>query len=285
MLPSFIGICKNSLIMLFDGAERLGRNPDIYNDLGTFSSEELFECLDARLWIERYRVEYGDGSVDMFGTIEKVGIPLASPDEEYAFDPIIIKAYTSGVSVDANEPIRIHISPRHMDDEARLSLGHELGHFFLFQHGYLHDDSDLKPVVEQFCDVFGREFALPVEYLESVDGVDGAVISSLMEIFKVSYETVFMQLMKAEKLPKAVLVDTSFGETPNPAYNNRLTRIAVCYDCEMGTPHTVNYDAVPIIDMSYDPMVFRSMPLTSCSYVSPLNIALIEAVEREHGRI
>ena len=272
--------------MFFDDIERSDKKPDIYENLATLRSEELFERLNAKRWIDRYRAEHSDGSLDMLGTVEKVGIPLASLGEEYASDAIITKAYITGVSTpEIDEPIRIHISPHNMEERARMSLGHELGHFFLFQQGYLHDNTDLKSWAEQFCEVFGRECALPSGYLESIDTVDGQTISSLVEMFKVDYQTVFMQLMKAGKLPKAILVDTSFGETPNPAYSNRLTRIVVCYDCEMDAPHAVDFDTVPIIDMSYDSRVFRKMPLNPCSHVSPLNLGLIEAVEREHGRV
>ncbi len=271
--------------MFFDDTERSHKRPDIYENIATRSSEELFLRLNAKRWIERHRVEDSDGSINMMGSAEKVGIPLASPDEEYAPDPIVTKAYITGVSADVDEPIRIHISPRNMEEMARMSLGHEFGHFFLYQQGYLHDDSDLKPWAEQFCDVFGREFALPSDYLGHIDTVDGSTISSLMEMFKVDYQTVFMQLMKAGKLPRTILVDTSFGETPNPMYNNRLTRIVVCYYCEMGARHDVDFDTVPIIDMSYDSQICRKMSLDNCSYVSPLNSSLIETVEREHGRL
>lgn len=271
--------------MFFDDIECSDKKPDIYENLATLNGEELFLHLNAKRWIERYRVEHSDGSLDMIGSAERVGIPLASPDEEYTSDAIVTKAYITGVSVDVDEPIRIHISPRNMEEMARMSLGHEFGHFFLFQQGYLHDDSGLKLWAEKFCDVFGRECALPSEYLEYIDTVDGSTVSSLMEMFKVDHQTVFMQLMKVGKLPKAVLVDTSFGETPNPDYSNRLTRIVVCYNCEMGIPHSVDFGSAPIIDMSYDSQIFRKMSLNACSYVSPLDLSLIETVEREHGRL
>ncbi|MGK2896294.1 MAG: ImmA/IrrE family metallo-endopeptidase, partial [Candidatus Saccharimonadales bacterium] len=121
--------------------------------------------MNAQEWIDKYRVEHSDGSLDMFGTVDRVGIPLASVDEKYESDPIVTKAYIKGVHIDADEAIRIHISPRNEEDQARFSLGHELGHFFLFQQGYTHDDSVLNPSAEQFCDFFGRELALPSGYL------------------------------------------------------------------------------------------------------------------------
>lgn len=266
-----------------DGKERLGKKPDIYDDLTSFSGEELFERLDAQEWIDKFRVEAKDGSLDMLGTAAKLGIPLAPFDAHYKSDPITTKAYITGVSTDVEEPIGISISPLHIDEEARNSLGHELGHYFLFQQGYLHDDSYSKLSAEYFCDVFGREMALPSGYLEHIDTVDGAVIDRLKEMFKTSYDVTFTQLMKSGKLPRAVLIDMSIGETPNPLYNNRLTRIAVCYDCEINEPHEADFSEAPIIDMTHGSGVFRKMSSSVCSMLNPIDISLIEMVEREHG--
>lgn len=277
-------VCENDYMNFLDDNERLDKKPEIYDALSSFGTEELFTRFRAQEWIDKYRVEHSDGAVDMFGTVGKIGIPLAPFDEPYEADPIITKAYVTGVSTDAEEPIRIHISPLNMDDKARYSFGHELGHFFLYQQGYLHDDPDTKLNAERFCDAFGQEVALPLRYMESIDRVDGRAITKITEMFQTSYSVVFTQLMRANKLPKVVMVDTSFGETANPLYNNRLTRIAVCYDCEMGTPHDPAPKAAPIIDMTYESAAFKRM--SSCVYSehNPLDISLIEAIERQYGR-
>lgn len=267
----------------FDGKERLGKKPDIYDALTSLKGEGLFQHLNAQKWINTYRVEAEDGSLDMFGTATKLGIPLAPFDDQYESDPVLTKAYITGVSTDVEEPIGIYISPRNIEEEARISLGHELGHFFLFQQGYLHDDSNSKLSAEYFCDMFAREMALPSGYLEHIASVDGEVIGNLKEMFKISYDVVFAQLIRSGKLPQTVLVDSSLGEHSNSLYSNRLTRIAVCYGCQIGEEHDADFSKAPIIDMTYDSGAFSKTAWCGYSTLNPMDVSLIEKVEREHG--
>ena len=119
-------------------------------------------------------------------TLDKVGIPLALP-EEYDQCNVTSKAYITGVNGDVDDfvdiPIKIHQNTSNLADEAGVSIGHELGHFFLFQQGYLHDDSHLKFFAEQLCELFGQELTLPVEYLSHIEKVDGATVAMLMELY------------------------------------------------------------------------------------------------------
>ena len=196
-----------------------------------------FEFLGAQQWIDEFTVRKESGAVDIEATALKAGVMLVIGM------PIVDgkKVYSHGITLfnkdsDKNlESITVHVN----DDDASnhtITFGHELGHVFLETAVGLgaeyHGDG-----IEDFCEQFGRQIAVPVEMLADISVVDADTIAQLMDRFEAEHSTVIHQLMLAGKLPRQFIIDTSMPETPNPLYSQKIRRHVFCSDCATGTQH------------------------------------------------
>jgi hypothetical protein len=94
---------------------------------------------------------------------------------------------------------------------------------------------------EQFCEYFGRQFALPAVELLEVEAINGEIIAEMIARFQVGHMTLIHQLMQIKKLPRRILFDSGIGEVPNPFYSGRVQRNCICLDCENGQHHSHSY--------------------------------------------
>jgi hypothetical protein len=135
------------------------------------------------------------------------------------------------------------------------TYGHELGHVFLEQHeNGFHDrhiadrlrTKKYDSALEDFCEYFGRQIALPLDRLSSVDEVNMTVIEALAVRYDTPHADVILQLMNGNKLPHKVYVDTQQYNDPG-----KVTRNVVCMDCVDGNPHdnsAQDISYVPVLD-------------------------------------
>jgi hypothetical protein len=105
---------------------------------------------------------------------------------------------------------------------------------------------------EAFCEYFGEQMALPVAELAFVEEANTEIIAQLMAQYTVNPDTVIRQLMKIGRLPRRVALYTSWGESKNPKFNQRIFRKIICADCFSGRPHSSEIDMwqMPIINCS-----------------------------------
>lgn len=250
--------------------------------LREYDVDFLFEWFNAKEWIDRFRVERPDGSIDVEATYERVGLTLL-PDETFPSDDESSRAFITGLDEDPLSPIRVHINPEPIagDFERTVSAGHELGHYFLFTLGMGLDKAGYGSKEELFCELFGKNFALPVERLHGVEVGDGRIIGELMEKYQVAYSTVMHQLMQAGVLPRTLKVDSTLPALPNPLYSGKVERGVLCLDCELGKNHQPSLESAPVLDLTAYEYAYE-VGIQMC-YV-PRSHAMMKEVNSLYGR-
>lgn len=247
----------------------------------TTDSELAFKQLNAQHWIDNFRVET-DGWLDIAATAETVGVSVAyeMPDDNKTSQGCTRGLHKGG----EDDSVTVHISPFWAENDQKVTFGHELGHIFLVTAAGIEDDQS-SDRVEQFCDFFGRQMALPVEKLFNQDTFDADVVADLVEKYGVNHMTVIYQLMLVGKLPRRLVVDSSRGERPNSFYSNKISRHVICLGCEIGESHAgvEQIDALPHLDLTaYD--WSDSIPNVPCGRGIRSDIDEHIALNKAYGR-
>lgn len=208
--------------------------------------ESTFQFLAAKEWIGSFCAYNATGALNIEATCQQTGIPIAF----VSGDEIPSSGATRGMlKREAGQQTTIYIrKDSHPGTSTTTQVyGHELGHIFLEQQEQGFHDRDianflryrqsrgkLQPhnSLEDFCEYFSRQTALPIDRLSSVREVSKELIMTLAEHYDVQYGDVVLQLMEARKLPRKVYVHTK-------AYANEshVQRLAICIDCVYGVAH------------------------------------------------
>lgn len=236
--------------------------------------QELFNNTKAQEWIDKHRIE-NNGRLDIASTSKSVGIPVTF-DEPVKFDGSKIEFNgSSGMIVGLLEkdvsqvPLGIHINPEDGAEKSKLIFGHELGHWFLEKETPMIHPEVRDSTIEQFCEFFGRQIALPLSNLENINRpITVQEIEKLVKDYEIDFETAFFQLILANKLPRIVFVDANTGFLPNPIRSNKVERRCLCLDCEIGGVHfpVVDIDDIPIFDFS-SLEICDQLPFNGCNYI------------------
>lgn len=204
-----------------DGAGWIDRiHPDLQ-----YRPDTLMALTGARRWITLFRSP-SRGKLDIQATADNMGVPVTLDLDEMSPHGI-----TKGLFQEDGE-LTIQLRPDLRDGEKRLTMGHEMGHIFLWRAlGYV--SNEFSATEENFCEEFGREVALPVGELSHIEAVEETTILELMKEHGVSLQCVVFQLMKAGKLPQKIGIDSRIGSVENPEYAYKACRNYLCRACEM----------------------------------------------------
>lgn len=190
--------------------------------------EKIFENTDAADWISVYRYPQF-GKLDIEPMANFLGLELRRA-----------RLISAGRLDDRNypaQPATITIN-RHSNHEShRVTFGHEIGHMFLqyrlgFPHVEPHGDEKLFHAVEDFCEIFGQELVLPRTELSTIEKIDEKLLENLAQAYETDLQTTIVQLMRAQRLPLKVFIDTKLPEDLDSANKGRPVRNAVCLDCQ-----------------------------------------------------
>lgn len=192
-----------------------------------------FERTNAQRWIDEFRVCTENGRLDIEATAARVGVTV-----DHGMP--IMGAHGVLTGLENGEPA-VHLNPIFGEDEYAVTFGHELGHLFILTAAGLLV-TQREDEVEQFCDIFGYQMALPLADLASIYTIDANLVASMTERYGVRYVTVIHQLMLAGKLPRRITIDSGVGEAKNPFYLGKVKRHVICIDCQIGKPHSTKLD-------------------------------------------
>jgi hypothetical protein len=222
---------------------------------------EVFEAHD---WIQKYRQTFDGSKINMFAMADELGLeiefvankedsPLGYVAKGGLLD--VIHETPWGPLTSRNE-YKVVLAHWLSSDEAKLTFGHEIGHYFLskvmrFQH------SGGVPHIENFCEIFGAELVMPLAELRNVQVVNERVIQELMARYDASLHTAIFQLVLAGKLPESITIKTNTGNVRNESLRFKDCEQTFCMKCELVgsaasecSPTLTQQDPVPCLDFS-----------------------------------
>jgi hypothetical protein len=199
---------------------------EIYDKRYT-DSERLMFTFGAHDWIAQNRIAFGSGRLDISATAEQLDLnvqyfnyrELGGVKGQASFKEKQIKLV---LDTDSAEQIE--------------TFGHEVGHFFMHHH-MGHDENPVsghRREDENFCEVFAEEMAMPKRHLEEIGPVVERTISRLMSDYDTELQLTIHQLMRAQKLPRKILILTATDHAPNPSYNHKEVVVPICLCCHFG---------------------------------------------------
>lgn len=266
----------------FEGDERFRGevNAEALFDQLTFP--ELFKRFNCAEWIAAFR-QPPTGQLDVDATAEIVGTPLV---RESTFYNGGASAFITGLGKDYGK-VDPHV---HLDNVGRIGLertsfGHELGHLFLASAAGLTDDGIRPRSEEEFCDYFGRQFALPLSELDGIESVTPAVVAGLVEAYGIEPMDAFHQLMLKGLLPRRFKIETSMGEEGRGFFRNKVTEVTVCLDCELEQVHEHAKPETRMLVFNYAAYDWaHHMPFNHCDGDDRLDPDRLARLSKKHGR-
>jgi hypothetical protein len=197
-------------------------------DLEYSGAEFVFDISGAAGWIKQHRLP-ADGHLDMVRMAQSLGVPLSFDYDEPGY------GRTWGVrgTADQYEPVTVKLSPQHRFGENVVTFGHELGHLVLDRVLGVEQPDGRQQEVENFCEIFGLEVALPRTALASCDQVNERVILGLMKTYGVGVTTILHQLVRANKAPRKFHVN--LGARSSDDTTLEALECTFCMDCLYST--------------------------------------------------
>lgn len=125
-------------------------------------------------------------------------------------------------------PLAIFVRPD--GNNELVTFGHEVGHIFMglvARSNYGQHNREL----EAFCELFGREMALPSCELRSITVANESVIMDLLETYGTDLDTTLTQLVELGKLPRKLLVLTRVPLEYGGMHAGRVVEVVFCFDC------------------------------------------------------
>ncbi len=191
-------------------------------DVELYGHEAVFALTGAAKWIEKHRVPR-KGPLDLEATALLLGVPISFDDDKCG----AALGVTFGLPGTNGEDQPLEVAIREDFEQARVTFGHEVGHIFLglalnMRHQRSHP-------VEDFCDLFGLELAMPLS--ENIDAVDvnEELLLEYSSKFGVRMSEVIKQFIRKGLLPERLYVDSIIDWGLRAG---SMVRNAVCMPCQ-----------------------------------------------------
>ena len=192
--------------------------PFPFNDMNAFDSEDLEEAyrkLDAQNWIDSYRQPWS-GPLMARKMCELVGIRL-NEDVQMSGEGSV-----TNLEEPCAGPVTVNLAK--YGEEPMLTLGHEVGHIYLRLTRNAPDNNYRYRRVEEFCELFGVNLALPLNDVSKISIIPSEIVS-LSLTYGLRPSRVLYQLMRLGELPDRVGVRSLY------APRNVQYRGVVCRCC------------------------------------------------------
>jgi hypothetical protein len=194
--------------------------------LDVYGHRAIFEVVGAKEWIEAHRIpRYGP--LDIVATATSLGVPVTFDSNDVGYGRV--RGPRSN-PIDSDEPLAIQITPSLRTGEDLVTFGHEIGHIFLDLVLETPQESPHQEV-EDFCELFGNEMALPRRELVNISKPDEQGILALMDRYGVDLSTVLLQLCETRKLPRKIVIATKVPQDWG-ANSGEVVEEVFCFDCE-----------------------------------------------------